>query len=352
MTVSARLRTSRGRTLDRGGWTWCPRLVRGSVARVPACFRSLRSGRACAVEMLRWRLRSSWRGCRGRSVTPADVMHRAPPTRLRGTRLARARRGLRFRASRGIDRAAGGAAWDVAPAGPAPCDRATIEHARIADIGRFLRRGDLLVVNDTRVFAARLLGHRVPSGGAVECLLLSLPAAGRDGAVECDALMHPGQKLKPGAQVRFEGPARLAGGGGARTAVLRPAAHPALGRRAVGRGGGRRACRRHRAHAAAALHQAARRRGGSRAISDDVRRRSADRWRRRRRASTSRRRSSRRSPNRASGAPPSRCTSATARSSRCASSASRSTRVDPEPYEIGETGGRRHQQRARPRGGG
>ena len=76
-----------------------------------------------------------------------------------------------------------------------------------ADIGRFLRRGDLLVVNDTRVFAARLLGRRVPSGGAVECLLLSLPAAGRDGVVECDALMHPGQKLKPGARVRFEGPA-------------------------------------------------------------------------------------------------------------------------------------------------
>ena len=57
------------------------------------------------------------------------------------------------------------------------------------------------------MFAARLLGHRVPSGGAVECLLLSLPAAGRDGVVECDALMHPGQKLKPGARVRFEGPA-------------------------------------------------------------------------------------------------------------------------------------------------
>jgi S-adenosylmethionine:tRNA ribosyltransferase-isomerase len=82
-----------------------------------------------------------------------------------------------------------------------------IEHARIAEIGRFLRGGDLLVVNDTRVFAARLLGRRVPSGGAVECLLLSRPAAGPDGVVECDALMHPGQKLKPGAQVRFDGPA-------------------------------------------------------------------------------------------------------------------------------------------------
>jgi S-adenosylmethionine:tRNA ribosyltransferase-isomerase len=80
-----------------------------------------------------------------------------------------------------------------------------VEHAHIGDIGRFLRRGDLLVVNDTRVFAARLLGRRVPSGGAVECLLLSLPAAGPDGVVACEALMHPGQKLKPGARVRFEG---------------------------------------------------------------------------------------------------------------------------------------------------
>jgi S-adenosylmethionine:tRNA ribosyltransferase-isomerase len=87
-------------------------------------------------------------------------------------------------------------------------DRATgaIEHAGIAGVGRFLRAGDLLVVNDTRVFAARLLGHRVPSGGAVECLLLSLPQD-TGGAVECDALMHPGQKLKPGSHVRFEAPA-------------------------------------------------------------------------------------------------------------------------------------------------
>jgi S-adenosylmethionine:tRNA ribosyltransferase-isomerase len=60
----------------------------------------------------------------------------------------------------------------------------------------------LLVVNNTRVFAARLLGHRVPSGGAVECLLLGQSESG-----EWDALMHPGQKLKPGAIVRFEGKA-------------------------------------------------------------------------------------------------------------------------------------------------
>ena len=79
---------------------------------------------------------------------------------------------------------------------------------RIGDLPSLLRAGDLLVVNDTRVFAARLLGHRVPSGGAVECLLLGPPIERHaDGAALFEALVHPGQKLKPGARVRFEGPA-------------------------------------------------------------------------------------------------------------------------------------------------
>ena len=88
-------------------------------------------------------------------------------------------------------------------------DRATgaIEHAGIADLPRWFRTGDVLAVNDTRVFAARLLGVRVPSGGAVECLLLAPPVPDRDGSAVCDALMHPGQKLKPGAKVRFAGEA-------------------------------------------------------------------------------------------------------------------------------------------------
>ena len=85
----------------------------------------------------------------------------------------------------------------------------SFEHRAIADLPAFLLPGDVLVVNDTRVFAARLLGHRVPSGGAVECLLLSpQPRAGDDIALPVwDALMHPGQKLKPGAVVRFDGDA-------------------------------------------------------------------------------------------------------------------------------------------------
>src|SRR6185436_225680 len=47
-----------------------------------------------------------------------------------------------------------------------------LTHSRVVSLPDFLRAGDLLVVNNTRVFPARLLGRRVPSGGAVECLLV------------------------------------------------------------------------------------------------------------------------------------------------------------------------------------
>ena len=111
-------------------------------------------------------------------------------------------------------------------------DRATgtRRHTTIAELPTILARGDLLVVNNTRVIAARLLGHRVPSGGAVECLLLGStesPTTGASGVAGAesphgssgvdrpsppgmriaDALVHPGQKLKPGALVRFAGEA-------------------------------------------------------------------------------------------------------------------------------------------------
>lgn len=68
--------------------------------------------------------------------------------------------------------------------------------------------GDLLVVNDTLVFPARLTGHRDPSGGAVECFLL-----GRDETEDgvWFALVHPGQKLKPGARFIVEDAARAPG---------------------------------------------------------------------------------------------------------------------------------------------
>ena len=76
----------------------------------------------------------------------------------------------------------------------------------VAALPERLERGDVLVINNTRVFPARLLGRRVPSGGAVECLLV-----GRAEGAEWEALMHPGQKLKAGAQVVFEGARTLHG---------------------------------------------------------------------------------------------------------------------------------------------
>jgi S-adenosylmethionine:tRNA ribosyltransferase-isomerase len=100
-----------------------------------------------------------------------------------------------------------------------------VEDAMFADIARYLRAGDLLVLNNTRVFPARLLGRRDPSGGRVECLLIRrLPGSNAQlphglgiadetgdwrleaGSSEIwEALMHPGQKLKVGARVVFEG---------------------------------------------------------------------------------------------------------------------------------------------------
>src|SRR6266849_2887290 len=46
-------------------------------------------------------------------------------------------------------------------------------HSTIDRIADFLDPGDVIVVNNTRVFPARLLGRRIPSGGSVECLLVS-----------------------------------------------------------------------------------------------------------------------------------------------------------------------------------
>jgi S-adenosylmethionine:tRNA ribosyltransferase-isomerase len=75
-----------------------------------------------------------------------------------------------------------------------------IEHTWFGRIADFLRPGDVLVVNNSRVFPARLIGRRLPGGGSVECLLMQ--------SLETDlwdALVHPGQKLKPGSQMLFEG---------------------------------------------------------------------------------------------------------------------------------------------------
>lgn len=72
-----------------------------------------------------------------------------------------------------------------------------VGHHHFYDLPRFFRPGDCLVLNDSRVLPARLIGHR-PTGGACEVLLLV-----DKGGDLWECLVRPGRKLKPGAQVIF-----------------------------------------------------------------------------------------------------------------------------------------------------
>ena len=76
----------------------------------------------------------------------------------------------------------------------------SIAHKHFYDVIDYLNPGDVLVINDTRVIPARLLGERVPSGGACEVFLLKQLAPKR-----WETLVRPGKKLRPGAQVSFGG---------------------------------------------------------------------------------------------------------------------------------------------------
>jgi len=76
----------------------------------------------------------------------------------------------------------------------------TIEHSRFYKIGRYLREGDLLVLNNTRVFPARLL-TRKESGGAVE-LLFVRPAENPPGAWITLARTHRG--LREGTRLKLD----------------------------------------------------------------------------------------------------------------------------------------------------
>ena len=72
-----------------------------------------------------------------------------------------------------------------------------ISHRHFHDILDYLNPGDCLVMNDSRVLPARLLGHR-PTGGMAEVLLL------RDLGNKCwECLVKPGRKLQPGSTVIF-----------------------------------------------------------------------------------------------------------------------------------------------------
>ena len=73
-----------------------------------------------------------------------------------------------------------------------------IEHKHFTDIKGYLHKGDVLVINNTRVIPARLLGVRSDTGSAVEILLLK-----RLDDVRWECIVRPGKKVKPGRRFTF-----------------------------------------------------------------------------------------------------------------------------------------------------
>ena len=142
---------------------------------------------------------------------------------------------------------------------------ARIEHAMFADLGRFLRPGDLLVAQRHARLSRRgcsVVGCRAGARSSVSARPVKLPTpesrecAGHDPRQfrDWEALMHPGQKLKPGARVLFERRRRSRIHG----EVLE---RRFFGRRTIRlwterRAGARRRDRPHRPHSAAAVHPA------------------------------------------------------------------------------------------------
>jgi S-adenosylmethionine:tRNA ribosyltransferase-isomerase len=83
----------------------------------------------------------------------------------------------------------------------------SFEDAVFSDLPRYLRAGDVLVLNETRVIAARLIGRRLPGGGRTELLLLH-PAnfrRYRGDAQRWVALAKPARRLHQGTRIAFDG---------------------------------------------------------------------------------------------------------------------------------------------------
>jgi S-adenosylmethionine:tRNA ribosyltransferase-isomerase len=89
------------------------------------------------------------------------------------------------------------------------------EHRIFRDVVEYLRPGDLLVANQSRVLPARLLGVKAETGGRVEVLLLSVRG---DIGPDCwEALVRPGKRLHAGQRLSF-------GGGALEAEILEPTA--------------------------------------------------------------------------------------------------------------------------------
>ena len=77
-----------------------------------------------------------------------------------------------------------------------------IEHKIFRDIVDYLNPGDCLVINDTKVIPARLIGEKEGTGAAIEVLLLTRKADLKD---TWEVLVKPGKKAKIGTRIHFGG---------------------------------------------------------------------------------------------------------------------------------------------------
>jgi len=73
-----------------------------------------------------------------------------------------------------------------------------LEHRLFSDIVAYLRAGDVLVLNDTRVIPARLFGRKRETGGKIEVFLLK-----RISLREWEVLVKPGKRANPGTEIIF-----------------------------------------------------------------------------------------------------------------------------------------------------
>ena len=157
----------------------------------------------------------------------------------------------------------------------------TVEHRIFRDIIDYIEPGDVLVINQTRVMPARLIGRKAGSGGVVETLLLKRREDVDPLGHVWECLVKPGKRLKPGVHIEYRAGGAHAPEGapvvltaevvdfvtdsrGGRLVRFEPAGCNAAGAAHARRGHSRR-----RSCAVAALHY--RLRGRSREISDRVR---------------------------------------------------------------------------------
>jgi S-adenosylmethionine:tRNA ribosyltransferase-isomerase len=102
-------------------------------------------------------------------------------------------------------------------------DSQSIEHSRFSCLPDFLRNGDVLVLNDSRVIPARLRGRNLETGGSFEILLLE-----ETGANVWWAMLRPGRRARVGTRIGLLDPARKLAGITATVEEVNAAGHRLL----------------------------------------------------------------------------------------------------------------------------